>query len=201
MTFFSGVNPVIDPLTYSLSNDGLGPLHELHMPKNLLQLLVAQTMAGASESLPMSNESVTSSMMHTVASAEATFKSTEGNSWLRHDRSARFSRSCSPGKCWTSTVTESKYRPHRISLRLLRYRSSMARPENFLSSLTRARCCAAATTAAARRRRLISPSNIAHSLSCTSLSFFYREVVLTSRDAALSVCNAQTALCFFLAYS
>ena len=31
--FFSGVNPAIDPLTYSLSNDGLGPFHELTSAK------------------------------------------------------------------------------------------------------------------------------------------------------------------------
>jgi hypothetical protein len=78
--FFSGVNPVIDPLTYSLSNDGLGPLHELHMPKNLLQVLVAEMLVGASESMPSSNEAITRSFMHTLANAEASFKSTEGNS-------------------------------------------------------------------------------------------------------------------------
>ncbi|MGH9871388.1 MAG: DUF3352 domain-containing protein [Pyrinomonadaceae bacterium] len=77
--FLSGVNPVIDPLTYSLSNDGLGPFHELHMPKNLLQLLMAQTLVGTSESLPTRNEAVASGIMRNVAGAEATFKSTEGN--------------------------------------------------------------------------------------------------------------------------
>jgi hypothetical protein len=78
--FFSGVNPIIDPLTYSLSNDGLGPLHELHMPKNLLQVLVAEMLVGASESRPSSNEAITRSLMQNLANAEATFKSTEGNS-------------------------------------------------------------------------------------------------------------------------
>lgn len=78
--FFSGVNPVIDPLTYSLSNDGLGPFHELHVPKNLLQVLVAEMLVGASESVPSSNEAVARSVMHTLANAEATFKSTQGNS-------------------------------------------------------------------------------------------------------------------------
>lgn len=75
----SGVNPVIDPLTYALSNDGLGPFHELHLPKNLVQLLVAETFVGSGESVQSSNEAVARSMLHTVASAEATFKSTEGN--------------------------------------------------------------------------------------------------------------------------
>ena len=78
--FFSGVNPVIDPLTYSLSNDGLGPLHELHVPKNLLQVLVAEMLVGASESMPSSNEAIARGLMQSLANAEATFKSTEGNS-------------------------------------------------------------------------------------------------------------------------
>jgi hypothetical protein len=77
--FFSGVNPVIDPLTYSLSNDGLGPLHELHMPKNLLQMLVAEMSVGANESMPSSNEAIAKSLMHTLANAEMAFKSTKGN--------------------------------------------------------------------------------------------------------------------------
>ncbi len=77
--FLSGVNPLIDPLTYSLSNDGLGPFHELHVPKNLLQVLVAGMLVGSSEAIPASNEAVAKSIVRTVASAEATFKSTEGN--------------------------------------------------------------------------------------------------------------------------
>jgi len=77
--FFSGVNPVVDPLTYSLSNDGLGPFHELHVPKNLLQVLVAEMLVGTSEAMPSSNEAITKSLMQTLANAEMTFKSTEGN--------------------------------------------------------------------------------------------------------------------------
>jgi hypothetical protein len=77
--FLTGVNPVIDPLTYSLSNDGLGPLHELHIPKNLLQVLVAGMMVGTSEGAASSNEAVTQSIVRTAANAEATFKATEGN--------------------------------------------------------------------------------------------------------------------------
>jgi hypothetical protein len=77
--FLNGVNPVIDPVTYSLSNDGLGPLHELHVPKNLLQVLIAGMMVGSSQALPESNERVAQSVVRNVAYAEATFKSTEGN--------------------------------------------------------------------------------------------------------------------------
>lgn len=77
---FSGVNPVIDPLTYTLSNDGLGPFHELHVPKNLLQVLVGEILVGASEAMPSSNEAITRSHMQSLANAEMAFKSTEGNS-------------------------------------------------------------------------------------------------------------------------
>jgi hypothetical protein len=76
--FLSGVNPVIDPLTYSLSNDGLGPFHELHVPKNLLQVLVATMLVGASEAVPTTNEASAKMVLRNVASAEESFKATEG---------------------------------------------------------------------------------------------------------------------------
>lgn len=77
--FLSRMNPVIDPLTYALSNDGMGPFHELHMPKNLLQLLVTSASSEVGHVLPADNEAVARSLVRTVASAEATFKATEGN--------------------------------------------------------------------------------------------------------------------------
>jgi hypothetical protein len=72
------INPVIDPLTYSLTNDGLGPLHELHVPKNLLQMLVVNT-ARANEEAPLQrNEATTKFVLERVAAAEARFQSTTG---------------------------------------------------------------------------------------------------------------------------
>lgn len=41
---------VSQPVTYSLSNEGFGPLHELHLPKNLVLMFIA-SIAGASRSL------------------------------------------------------------------------------------------------------------------------------------------------------
>ena len=35
------LSTVPQPITYSLSNEGLGPLHELHVPKNLVAMLAA----------------------------------------------------------------------------------------------------------------------------------------------------------------
>ena len=36
----SRVNTLAQPVTYSLTNEGLGPLHELHLPKNLVLMAV-----------------------------------------------------------------------------------------------------------------------------------------------------------------
>jgi len=74
----SRVSPVIDPVTYSLSNDSSGPLHELHVPKNLLQLLVAN-MATDIEQAPLrSNEAMATNMLFTIVNSEKTFKSGKG---------------------------------------------------------------------------------------------------------------------------
>ncbi|HEU4433714.1 MAG TPA: DUF3352 domain-containing protein [Pyrinomonadaceae bacterium] len=39
--FLAKFSVVPQPITYSLSNEGFGPLHELHVPKNLVLLMVA----------------------------------------------------------------------------------------------------------------------------------------------------------------
>jgi hypothetical protein len=76
--FLYQLSPIIDPVTYSLSNDGLGPLHELHVPKNLLMLMIA-AMSNQTTQVPLvTNEAIAVSMMRTVVSAEATFQATEG---------------------------------------------------------------------------------------------------------------------------
>ncbi|HSS20657.1 MAG TPA: DUF3352 domain-containing protein [Pyrinomonadaceae bacterium] len=77
--FLSRMNPVIDPLTYSLTNDGVGHLHELHVPKNLLQLIVAAASSELGEEPARANEAMAQSALRTVFSAEATFQATEGN--------------------------------------------------------------------------------------------------------------------------
>ena len=77
--FLSQMNPVIEPVTYALSNDGQGPFHELHLPKSLLTLLAAGIASGAEDSPLLTNESIARSLLQTVASAEATFQSTKGD--------------------------------------------------------------------------------------------------------------------------
>lgn len=77
--FLSRVNPVIDPLTYALSNDGQGPLHELHVPKTLLQLIIAGASSEAAQAPLQTNEAVARSALHSVARAEASFQAEKGN--------------------------------------------------------------------------------------------------------------------------
>lgn len=75
----SRLSPVIDPMTYSLSNDGGGPLHELHVPKTLLQLLLAGAGSQSKPTLLQNNESMAQMCLHAIASSEASLKSDGGN--------------------------------------------------------------------------------------------------------------------------
>ena len=77
--FLYQMNPVIDPVTYALSNDGMGPFHELHIPKNLLMLMTAGLASQVQESPLATNEAIAKSLLRTVVSAEATFQSTKGD--------------------------------------------------------------------------------------------------------------------------
>lgn len=77
--FLSRLSPLIEPTTYALSNDGVGPLHELHLPKNLLLWTIGATFAGSETAQLTANESAAQALLRTLHSAEATFQATEGN--------------------------------------------------------------------------------------------------------------------------
>jgi hypothetical protein len=76
--FLMLLSPVAQPVTYAVSNEGLGPLHELHVPKNLLMLLVAGVSSESNETPLARNESSARNALRTIASAEATYQATEG---------------------------------------------------------------------------------------------------------------------------
>ena len=44
--FLTRFSVVAQPVTYALSNEGFGPMHELHLPKNLVLLMVAAASGG-----------------------------------------------------------------------------------------------------------------------------------------------------------
>ena len=50
--FLTRFSIVAQPVTYSLSNEGFGPLHELHLPKNLVLLLVAAASGTMNAAVP-----------------------------------------------------------------------------------------------------------------------------------------------------
>jgi hypothetical protein len=77
--FMSRLSPVIEPTTYALTNDGAGPLHELHIPRSLLLWAIGATFAASDASAPQRNEMMAKGLLRTVHSAEMTFKSTEGH--------------------------------------------------------------------------------------------------------------------------
>lgn len=77
--FLTRLSPVLDPLSYALTNDGLGPLHELHVPRNMLMLLVAGLVKDSSEPPLAVNESRAQSTLRTVHAAQATYQATQGN--------------------------------------------------------------------------------------------------------------------------
>ncbi len=77
--FLSQLNPVIEPVTYALSNDGMGPFHELHIPKSLLVLLTAGIASDAGASPMVTNESIAKSLLQTIAGAEASFSLGKGD--------------------------------------------------------------------------------------------------------------------------
>lgn len=68
-----------EPITYSLSNDGLGALHELHFPKNLAVLAVAGIASTENPPDTVKNERATMGTMWTIANAQRTYKEQKGS--------------------------------------------------------------------------------------------------------------------------
>ena len=76
--FLMRLSIVSEPITYSLSNDGLGPLHELHVPKNLVLMAVAGMSGEAKQSPLVNNERMTRATISWIATVEAQFHSGKG---------------------------------------------------------------------------------------------------------------------------
>jgi hypothetical protein len=72
------MSPIAQPVTYALSSEGSAQVHELHVPKNLLMLMVAGISNEANSSPLERNEAIARSAMRTIASAETTYQATSG---------------------------------------------------------------------------------------------------------------------------
>ena len=67
-----------EPVTYSLSNEGNGPLHELHLPKNLVLMAVAGISGEVNPPATVQKERMAIGTMYMIASAEHTYKTSKG---------------------------------------------------------------------------------------------------------------------------
>jgi hypothetical protein len=72
------LNPTPQAISYALSNDGAGSLHELHLPKAFVLASVAGAASATKEPPPEMNESIAMSLLRMVANAENTYKAGEG---------------------------------------------------------------------------------------------------------------------------
>ena len=72
------LSTVAQPVTYSLSNEGLGPLHELHLPKNLVAMLVAGISGEMNPPATLQNERMAIGMMYMIARAERDYQAKQG---------------------------------------------------------------------------------------------------------------------------
>jgi hypothetical protein len=76
--FLLGLDPTASAITYSMSNEGLGTQHEIHLPKNLIITMVAGISSATKNPPPEANEMVAASVMQMIVNAENNYKETVG---------------------------------------------------------------------------------------------------------------------------
>jgi hypothetical protein len=76
--FLLRLTAVPQPITYSLSNDGLGILHEVHVPKDFILTALTAMSAESNPSPLISNERGAIMALHMIANVEAQYRSGEG---------------------------------------------------------------------------------------------------------------------------
>lgn len=72
--FLTRASTVAQPITYSLSNEGLGPLHEVHIPRNLILMAVAGISGEVNPPPMVQNERMAMGMMWTIVRAQEEYK-------------------------------------------------------------------------------------------------------------------------------
>jgi hypothetical protein len=77
--FLTRLSTAAQPVTYSLSNDGLGVLHELHVPKNFLVLTVASMASTGNPPETVKNERSAMSSLWAIANAQRNYKEQNGS--------------------------------------------------------------------------------------------------------------------------
>lgn len=77
-SFLNRLSTSPQPITYSLSNDGLGALHELHVPKSFLMLVVASAASAENPPETAKNERMAMATLWQLANAQRNYKETNG---------------------------------------------------------------------------------------------------------------------------
>jgi hypothetical protein len=80
-TFLTRASAVAQPITYSLSNEGLGPLHELHIPRNLILMAVVGISGEVNPTPIVQNERMAIGMMFTIVHGEDEYKKKNGGAY------------------------------------------------------------------------------------------------------------------------
>jgi hypothetical protein len=79
--FLMQLSPTANAISYALTNEGFGEVHELHLPKNLIIAMVAgttATMSAMKQGSPEMDEMMAESLLRMIASAESTYKEGAG---------------------------------------------------------------------------------------------------------------------------
>ncbi len=77
--FLTRLSSAAQPITYSLSNDGLGALHELHVPKNFLVLTIAGMASAGNPPETVKNERAAMSTLWQIANAQRNYREQNNN--------------------------------------------------------------------------------------------------------------------------
>jgi hypothetical protein len=76
--FVGKLSPAPAAISYALTNDGFGPLHELHLPKNLVLMMVAGVSATTTRTPSETNEEIGKAALYMISRAETTYKEGKG---------------------------------------------------------------------------------------------------------------------------
>lgn len=76
--YVAKLSPAPEAVSYALSNGGFGPLHELHLPKNLILMMVAGISAVTNRTPLETNEEVAKGLLYMIAQAEGHYKEGKG---------------------------------------------------------------------------------------------------------------------------
>ena len=76
--FLTRLTSVAHPITYSLSNEGQGPLHELHLPKNLVLMAIAGISGEGNAPSDYRNEGMATGLMYSIAHTQEMYKKEKG---------------------------------------------------------------------------------------------------------------------------